>query len=122
MHVLGGKALRILFFKQRIQVVVSVSVMFVFAINQTKVLHLQHRIDFGHVVCVYAFPDHVTDDKQFAIRVVDQVFNVLRFEFVQQRHGYRTVGQHRKIGYRPRSTVSSAQCYVVTLFYSAMFV
>lgn len=53
--------------------------------------------------------------------MVDDIMNVVRFEFVQDRHNDSSIGNSCQKSNRPMGTVSSADCYLISRLDSCAF-
>ena len=94
--------------EQFIQMVACILQLFAPAHLQGEVGHQDNTFQQRHFGFVQSFPYHITYEEQTCFGMIDNIMNVVRLEFMQDRHGYCTISQDGQKSYAPMGTVSSA--------------
>ena len=88
--------------------------------NRMPVVQANRRQHIRNLVKVHAFPVDITNEKQFALRMVDNVNGIVRTEILQNRHNNSSVGHRRQIDGNPVAVILAHYGNLVVLFDSAL--
>ena len=118
---LRAEILRVTLTVYRIPVFESIRQFFIAWYQWWEIGEWRDSFQQGHGVFIQVFPCLVADKKQFGFGVVDNIMDIIRFKFMENRNNYGSVSDSSQKSDSPMGTVTSADCYLVSRLNTGTF-
>ena len=120
-HIVGGKGAGVFLTEIFVDTVTHGTYFLVLAVDDGEVVQHHEQFDIRHLLFVHVLPVSGACQYGFSPRMVDDVMDIVGFEFMQNRYSDGSVSQYSKEADRPVGGVTADDGYFVAFPDSGMF-